>query len=191
MNIKKEFNTSKLYYGFPVFVLGYKDENFGYNITTCSSSYSLGDMVVVGMFSGSNAVEQIKKHQEFSLNIPTENQGYLMEKSGFLTRRDKLSTLDIDYRVADKVDAPLITEFPISMECKVEEVVVFDGYYNFVARIHKRWVDESLLDEKGNFINQDFHPLEYMGDGKQRVYRYLDTKRFDKLGNFIKRKRKD
>ncbi|EGJ40634.1 hypothetical protein HMPREF9380_0666 [Streptococcus sanguinis SK49] len=41
--MKQSFNTSKLYYGFPIFILGYQDRNFGHNITTCSSSYSLGD----------------------------------------------------------------------------------------------------------------------------------------------------
>ena len=41
--MKQSFKTSKLYYGFPIFILGYQDQNFGYNITTCSSSYSLGD----------------------------------------------------------------------------------------------------------------------------------------------------
>lgn len=39
--MKQSFNTSKLYYGFPIFILGYQDQNFGHNITTCSSSYSL------------------------------------------------------------------------------------------------------------------------------------------------------
>lgn len=38
--MKQSFNTSKLYYGFPIFILGYQDQNFGHNITTCSSSYS-------------------------------------------------------------------------------------------------------------------------------------------------------
>ncbi|MEE0219807.1 MAG: flavin reductase family protein, partial [Streptococcus sp.] len=41
--MKQSFNTSKLYYGFPIFILGYQDQNFEHNITTCSSSYSLGD----------------------------------------------------------------------------------------------------------------------------------------------------
>lgn len=41
--MKQSFKTSKLYYGFPIFILGYQDQNFGHNITTCSSSYSLGD----------------------------------------------------------------------------------------------------------------------------------------------------
>ena len=47
--MKQSFNTSKLYYGFPIFILGYQDQNFGHNITTCSSSYSLGDWLVIGV----------------------------------------------------------------------------------------------------------------------------------------------
>ena len=39
--MKQSFETSKLYYGFPIFILGYQDQTYGYNVTTCSSSYSL------------------------------------------------------------------------------------------------------------------------------------------------------
>ena len=31
--MKQSFNTSKLYYGFPIFILGYQDQNFEHNIT--------------------------------------------------------------------------------------------------------------------------------------------------------------
>ena len=47
--MKQSFKTSKLYFGFPIFILGYQDQNFGHNITTCSSSYSLGDWLVIGV----------------------------------------------------------------------------------------------------------------------------------------------
>ena len=58
--MKQSFKTSKLYYGFPIFILGYQDQNFGHNITTCSSSYSLGDWLVIGVGAEENAAEQIK-----------------------------------------------------------------------------------------------------------------------------------
>ena len=45
--MKQSFETSKLYYGFPIFILGYQDQTHGYNVTTCSSSYSLGDWLVI------------------------------------------------------------------------------------------------------------------------------------------------
>ena len=47
--MKLEIKTSKLYYGFPVILIGYKDRKWKYNVTTCSSSYSLGDMIIVGL----------------------------------------------------------------------------------------------------------------------------------------------
>ena len=49
--MKQSFETSKLYYGFPIFILGYQDQTYGYNVTTCSSSYSLGDWLVFGVGS--------------------------------------------------------------------------------------------------------------------------------------------
>ena len=64
--MKQSFETSKLYYGFPIFILGYQDQTYGYNVTTCSSSYSLGDWLVFGVGSKGNAADQIKHYQKFS-----------------------------------------------------------------------------------------------------------------------------
>lgn len=186
--MKVPFETSKLYYGFPVYILGYKDDKFQYNITTSSSSYSLGDMMVIGMFKGSNAAEQIQKHREFTLNIPSKEQAFMMEKAGFLTKRDKLKILQVSYTIADTVDAPLLTACPISVECRVVAVEEYQNYLNFTAQITKRWVDNSLLDDKGHFRNETFFPLEYMGDGRARVYREL-TADTQPLGAFIKKER--
>ena len=56
--MKQSFETSKLYYGFPIFILGYQDQTHGYNVTTCSSSYSLGDWLVMGV--GSEEMRQTR-----------------------------------------------------------------------------------------------------------------------------------
>lgn len=91
--MKQSFNTSKLYYGFPIFILGYQDQNFGHNITTCSSSYSLGDWLVIGVGSEENAAEQIKHYQQFTVNIPDENLMLEMEQAGFISHREKLNPI--------------------------------------------------------------------------------------------------
>ena len=64
-----EYGTQKLYYGFPVFILGYEDDKHGMNITTCTSSYSLRNTVSVGMLSTSNAAHQMKESGRFSMNV--------------------------------------------------------------------------------------------------------------------------
>ncbi|MFC5630754.1 MULTISPECIES: flavin reductase family protein [Streptococcus] len=184
--MKQVFETTKCYLGYPVFILGYKDEDYGYNITTSSSSYSLSDMMVIGLFKGNNATKQIKKYGQFTVNVPTENLMLQIEQAGFHSSRDKLSLTKLDYTIANEIDAPLLTQCPISIECAVTNIQTHENYVNITARIVKRWVDDSLLDAKGRFNSRAFHPIEYMGDGKERVYRYLDDTRSDKLGHFMK-----
>lgn len=187
--MKKSFISNKFYYGFPIFILGYKDQQFGYNITTCSSSYSLGNMMVVGLFKGSNAARQISEAREFTLNLPTEEMMLTLEQAGFSSSQDKLSLLGLKHSPADRVDAPLLDACPVSIECQVDHIQEYSSYLNFTARIVHRWVEESLLDWKDGFKSPDFHPIQYMGDGKERFYRYMDKERADQLGRFIKDKK--
>ena len=67
--MKRTFETRKLYFGFPVFFLGYKDDVHGYNISTSSSVYSLGSMMVIAMRTKGNAITEITKHQQFTVNV--------------------------------------------------------------------------------------------------------------------------
>ena len=163
--MKQSFKTSKLYYGFPIFILGYQDQNFGYNITTCSSSYSLGDWLVIGVDAEENVTDQIKHYQQFTVNIPDENLMLEMEQAGFISHREKLKHLGLDYEISEQTQAPIF------------------------AKILERLADPKLLDDKGHFKNDRFAPTYFMGDGHQRVYRYLDD-RVDPMGSFIKKARK-
>ena len=90
--MKQSFETSKLYYGFPIFILGYQDQTHGYNVTTCSSSYSLGDWLVIGVGSEENAADQIKHYQKFTVNIPDESSCW---------RWNRLVLLAIEKRLLD------------------------------------------------------------------------------------------
>ena len=111
--MKQSFNTSKLYYGFPIFILGYQDQNFGHNITTCSSSYSLGDWLVIGVGAEENAAEQIKHYQKFTVNIPDENLMFEMEQAGFISHREKLKHLELDYEISKQTQAPILKACPV------------------------------------------------------------------------------
>ena len=96
--MKQSFETSKLYYGFPIFILGYQDQTYGYNVTTCSSSYSLGDWLVFGVGSKGNAADQIKHYQKFTVNIPDESFILQLEQAGFISHREKIAELCLDFR---------------------------------------------------------------------------------------------
>lgn len=183
--MKQEFETTKLYYGFPIFILGYKDDQFGYNITTSSSSYTLGDMIVIGLFYKSNAAKQIQNFKEFTVNLSEENIMKSVEKAGFMSKRDKLDITQLSYEKGSLVDAPLLQDCPISLECCVAKIERYESYVNITAKIVKRWVNSSLLDAKGYLVSNLLNPVAFIGDGKKRVYRYYDE-RSRELGSYLK-----
>ena len=47
------------------------------------------------------------------------------------------------------VNAPVIEEFPVVMECELAEVVQNDSFYCIVGKIVNTAVEEAVLDEKG------------------------------------------
>ena len=70
---------------------------------------------------------------------------------------------------AEHVDAPLIEEFPVSMECEVVSVESDASDAHIVATIVNTVVDEAALDEEGRLDFDKVHPIVY--DGARRVYR--------------------
>ena len=173
--MRQNYETSKLYYGFPVILLGYKDANFKYNFTTNSSSYTLGDMMVIGFHSRSNAAKQITNFKEFTVNVPSEN---LMNKA------DKIPLSKLEYEIGEFVDAPLFTACPISIECKVENIVMYGETANVIASIKKRVVNSNLIED-GKLNSDKLNPVIFLGDEHEKIYRYL-RKLSDKAGKFYK-----
>ena len=177
--MKLTFETRKLYFGFPVFFLGYKDEVHGYNISTSSSAYTLGSMMVVAMRTKGNAVTEIKKHGSFTVKI-----------AGFNSRKDKFALTGLDYTIGETVDAPMVTACPVSIECQVVEFVECGALTNIIARVTRREVEEDLIDEDGTFKSDTFSPISYIGDGAGRYYRnYKDGG--VQMGSIIKKIREN
>lgn len=183
--MKRTFETRKLYFGFPVFFLGYKDDVHGYNITTSSSTYSLGKMMVIAMRTKGNAITEITKHKQFTVNIPTESLTKESEIAGFNSRKDKFTLTGLTYTLGETVDAPLVNECPVSIECEVVDMVEFGALTNVIARVTRHVVDDSLIDEDNAFKSDVFAPISYIGDGAARQYRYYNDKAI-KMGSIIK-----
>lgn len=177
-----EYGTQKLYYGFPVFILGYEDDKHGMNITTCTSSYSLRNTVSVGMLSTSNAAHQMKESGRFSMNVIDEGMMAVAEFAGIKrggTNKagrpgtDKLQESGVDFQAMEGL--PVLSRARIVLLCDVVEVHEFDQVTHFTASISKRLIDDSLLDEKGHFIYRDFNPVIYEGDTRRRMYRFIEN----------------
>ena len=56
------------------------------------------------------------------------------------------------------MDAPVIEELPISLECKVEEINQYNATLRIVAEIVNVSADENILDGDGRLIRRSFMP---------------------------------
>ena len=70
---------------------------------------------------------------------------------------------------SEHVDAPIIEEFPLTMECVVKDVQEVGKSKRFVGEIVNICVDESMLDEQARVDFSKMRPLIY--DSARRIYR--------------------
>lgn len=167
----KDFQSEKLYYGFPIFVLGYQDAQFGYNVTTCSSSYSLGNQVVFGLSTYSHGAKEIIAHGKCSLNICGVEYLDIMEAAGYQHGVGKLAAGNIAYEVSDSLQVPYLPQAQIVLFLTIEKVEEHAGAYHFIAKITERKVQEQAITSEGTLEAAALAPVFYVGDGAKRVYR--------------------
>lgn len=84
---------------------------------------------------------------------------------------DKAKASKLTFVQSEHVDAPVIEEFPLTMECKVKEVQEWGGEKRFIGEIVNTRVDESILDEEGRVDFSKMKPLVY--DSTRRIYRLV------------------
>ena len=143
--MKQSFKTSKLYYGFPIFILGYQDQNFGHNITTCSSSYSLGNWLVIGVGTEENAAEQIKHYQKFYCEYPWWKSHARDGAGWFYQSSREIETPGLDYEISEQTHAPILESCPVVLDCQVDRIVEEDEICHIFAKILDRLANPELF----------------------------------------------
>ena len=106
--------------------------------------------VVAGMgkLHASNA--GIREHGEFSVNIPSVDMVTVTDWCGIKSARngvDKSAPFEV---VRGSLEyAPMIAECPVSLECRLVQVVDLGSHELFVADIVATWTEQRFLDERG------------------------------------------
>ncbi len=114
----------------------------------------------------------IKENGEFAINLTTRQLAYATDWCGVKSGRDvdKFKEMKLTKEKANIISVPLIKESPVSVECKVKEIVPLGSHDMFVAEIVAIDADEKYIDEKGAFdigkcdliayANGGYYPLE-------------------------------
>ena len=95
--------------------------------------------------------ELILKSGEFVINLTTSALARATDLCGVKSGRntDKFTLAKLTPEPASLLSCPMIAQSPLSLECKVTQVLPLGSHDMFLAEIVAVNVDESLLDEKG------------------------------------------
>lgn len=95
--------------------------------------------------------EIIKNSGEFVINLTTGAMARATDFCGVRSGRemDKLAAAGLTVEPANAVSAPVITQSPLSLECRVRQIIPLGSHDMFLAEIVAVDVEEKLLDEAG------------------------------------------
>lgn len=131
--------------------------------------------------------EIIKEKREFVINLTTAELIRITDSCGVYTGRkvDKFAKYGLTKAEAFEVGAPVIGECPLSLECKVTDIVPLGSHDMFIADIVAVDVDESLLDKEGK-LHLDRAHLAAFAHGE-----YFELgKKIGTFGFSVKKKKK-
>ena len=93
----------------------------------------------------------IKESGEFVINLTTSELIKRADYCGIYTgaKVDKFAKCGFSKEEASEVSCPIIAESPLSLECKVTDIIELGSHHMFMADIVAVDVDESVVDSKG------------------------------------------
>jgi len=93
----------------------------------------------------------IKSTGEFAVNLPTVKLVKTVDFCGVKSGRDidKIKKCNLTLEDSNFIDVPLIKECPISLECKVKQIIPLGSHELFIAEVLQVNVEKSLIHSDG------------------------------------------
>jgi flavin reductase (DIM6/NTAB) family NADH-FMN oxidoreductase RutF len=136
----------------------------------------------------------IKERGEFAINLTTTSLVKSADFCGIYTgaKVNKFEKCNLHKEEASEISCPLIAESPLSLECKVTDVIELGSHHMFLADIVAVDVDESLINADGKLCLDRAHLAafahgEYFALGEKLGYFGFSVKKKKKKPHAPKR----
>jgi flavin reductase (DIM6/NTAB) family NADH-FMN oxidoreductase RutF len=151
---KQNWKPSTLLNPVPLVMVTTTDMEGKANIITLAWAGTINSeppMLSISVRKERHSYEAIKKKGDFVVNLVTTDLIKSADFCGVKSGKDvdKFKSLGLTQEKAQCVNAPLIAESPINIECKVVKCISLGSHDMFLAEIKAINVDDKVLDEKG------------------------------------------
>ena len=126
----------------------------------CNCSYD-PPMIMVGIVPSRYSYKMIKETGCFVVNMVKKEYMDVFEYLGNNSGRDEDKLLKKNVRLGDglKVNAPILLDCPVNIECKVVDSIVTGSHEMFIGKIEYVHADEKLVDSEGKI---DFSAVAFL-----------------------------
>ncbi len=111
-----------------------------------------------------HSYEIIKRSGEFVINLTTSSLARATDWCGVRSGRDydKFAEMGLTPLAAEVVAAPIVAESPVSIECKVKQILPLGSHNMFLAEVVNVVVSEEYINpESGKFDLRRAEPIAY------------------------------
>ncbi len=162
---KAVWKPGTVLYPVPVVMVSCGTEDKGNIITVAWTGTINSDpaMTYVSIRPSRHSFELIQNSGEFVINLVNKDLAYACDFCGGKSGRDmdKFKEMNLTAKKGEKVDAPIIYESPVNIECKVKEIIPLGTHHMFLAEVVSVSVSDEYLDETGKFHFNDTEPVCY------------------------------
>lgn len=165
--MKQDWKPGTMIYPVPAIMVSCGSNDDEYNIFTASWVGTICTnpaMCYVSIRPERHSYDIIKRNMEFVLNITTEELAYATDWCGVRSGKDynKFEEMGLTAGKATMVQAPVIEESPLNIECRVKEIISLGSHDMFIADVLNVKADEKYIDtETGKFHLDEAHPIAY------------------------------
>ena len=175
--MRKNFGLQTWIYPMPVLIIGTYDENGNPDAMNAAwgGTYDYNQIMIC--LSSHKTTDNIKKNKAFTVSFATVETVTASDYVGIVSQNkepNKMAKSGLKAIKAEKVNAPLFEQYPLTLECELVEIInQGEGGGNVIAKIVNVSVDESILDkdgkvdpDKAHFITFDAIKAEYKEIGE-------------------------
>ena len=149
--MKKQINTTEAIFPMPVLLIATFNEDGSVDVMNAAWGTMLDrDMVALNLTETHKTVANIKARKGFVIHIADAKHVVEADYFGVVSgskEPDKFTKSGLSFTKSELVDAPIINELPIAMECEFIEYQSDDTGLGVIGKVIRTSVEESVMKD--------------------------------------------
>ena len=174
----KNFGVKPYLFPMPTYMIGTYNEDDSVDVMMMAwGGICAEDMVALNLEAAHKTVQNIEKRHAFTLAVPGTDTLKESDFLGIATANkmpDKFQRTGLHAVKSANVDAPVITEYPVTLECEVVEMQDQPYGLRILGKIVNVAADERVLDDAGKIDAGKLHAFVF--DQMQNGYYAIGEK---------------